>query len=108
MPPFASEVANFCGAMWRTLSPSIVSPHILTMAQEDDFELWLGRIGDRGRGSGKRFATAFGRRRSLPADRGRLAVLASSTGAASAAVRAPGACCRAGRCTEGRRRGEWW
>ncbi|MFN3727570.1 MAG: relaxase/mobilization nuclease RlxS [Allosphingosinicella sp.] len=26
------------------------------MAQEDDFELWLGRIGDRGRGSGKRFA----------------------------------------------------
>jgi len=26
------------------------------MAQEDDFELWLGRIADRGRGSGKRFA----------------------------------------------------
>lgn len=26
------------------------------MAHEDDFELWLGRIGDRGRGSGKRFA----------------------------------------------------
>jgi type IV secretory pathway VirD2 relaxase len=26
------------------------------MAQGDDFELWLGRIGDRGRGSGKRFA----------------------------------------------------
>jgi type IV secretory pathway VirD2 relaxase len=25
------------------------------MAQEDDFELWLGRMGDRGRGSGKRF-----------------------------------------------------
>ena len=26
------------------------------MAQEDDFDLWLGRIGDRGRGGGKRFA----------------------------------------------------
>jgi len=26
------------------------------MTHEDDFELWLGRIGDRGRGSGKRFA----------------------------------------------------
>jgi type IV secretory pathway VirD2 relaxase len=26
------------------------------MPHEDDFELWLGRIGDRGRGSGKRFA----------------------------------------------------
>ncbi len=28
----------------------------LVMAQEDDFELWLGRIGDLGRGSSKRFA----------------------------------------------------
>jgi len=31
------------------------------MTQEDDFELWLGRIGDRGRGSGKRFANRIRR-----------------------------------------------
>jgi type IV secretory pathway VirD2 relaxase len=56
MPPLPPEVAVFCGAMWSTLSQPLGSPHILTMAQEDDFELWLGRIADRGRRSGKRFA----------------------------------------------------